>query len=109
MLGAQVGTFGFPACQKDPPVTAVFRQRAPAWPVAGPPALRSLRPGVGGVSVAGAGSARVPPSRAKCVASGRPRLLHSFEKMAPLVSERGLKSVVWQSECGAVVAERGKA
>lgn len=29
--------------------------------------------------------------------------------MAPPVTERGLKSVVWQSECGGAGAERGKA
>lgn len=32
-----------------------------------------------------------------------------FGKMAPPVTERGLKSVVWQSECDGAGAERGKA
>ena len=46
----------------------------------------------------------------KWVASGRRRLLlRSVGKMAPPVTERGLKSVVWQSECGGAGAERGKA
>lgn len=33
----------------------------------------------------------------------------AFGKMAPPVTERGLKSVVWQSECGGAEAEKGKA
>lgn len=32
-----------------------------------------------------------------------------FGKMAPPVTDRGLKSIVWQSECGGTGAERGKA
>lgn len=50
---------------------------------------------------------RAPLAQLKYFASRRRwLLLRSVGKMAPLVTERGLKSVVWQSECGGAGAER---
>ena len=47
--------------------------------------------------------------RSRLRVGGGGRSSTAFGKMAPPVTERGLKSVVWQSEFGGAEAEKGKA